>query len=509
MPQLNPGVPAILPNGVRIRIALSTLVNDLFARDQHFFDPDEQPENSSLVQSGDASPMSISSLLSLAGGVASPSDSRGPMTLLPSPSVPTSVAALVPISSFQHAKAKCNTASKTKPGGPPPRSIFSTIPRGAGLESPWALGTLNSPSLRGQDPNLAIPPSSLIAPSSSSTLTPSNSPISRGPRIHKAVGRSRELYISGVERRWPVCVSHLTHFDECPPACLHAEAYAADKNGLLKLLTVRSLTTIGSGLPHAGFPLRSAIACNDANVKGKPNEYEHISGARLAGLLPRFLRLSAFVARELGREMREQPLANAKDVGATPAETSPSLSVADIPSTTGDARPTRAWYALLSGMVTRSALEGYLGRGWRGAEVLEILFGIGIGVDWDKAFEKSADDRDTSTKRSRSLSGSSDIRPTEEDGVSEVRDSVTDASMSEAYIAQFDPDGMPTLAEAATILFKRGIPTGAPGSNSESSAINSYANGFQTTRWSSTRNSGTDPEWETEMTERVSEVSFG
>ncbi len=304
-------------------------------------------------------------------------------------------------------------------------------------------------------------------------------------------------------------MSHLTEFDECPPECLHAEAYAADKNGLLKLLTVRTLTMIGSGLPNAGFPLRSATARNDASGKGKLN----ISGTRLPALLPRFLRLSALIARELGREMREQQqfLANAKDVGAAPVGTSPSstsISVADIPSTTGDARPTRAWYALLSGMITRSALEGYLGRGWLGAEALEVLFGIGIGVDWHKAVEKPADDKDALAKRPRSSSTSSDIKPMEEDGVSELRGPTTDASMAEAHMAQFEPDGLPTLTEAAKILFKCGIPTGINGTSSESSTINSYANGFQTTRWSNGCTTGTNPEWETEMTERVSEVSF-
>jgi len=268
---------------------------------------------------------------------------------------------------------------------------------------------------------------------------------------------------------------------------------------------------IGSGLPNAGFPLRPSVARNDTSGKGKPNGSPNISGARLATLLPRFLRLSAFVARELGREMREnqQIMDDAKDIGPTPAEVPPSsnsLSVADIPSTTGDARPTRAWYALLSGMITRATLEGYLGRGWLGAESLEVLFGIGIDVDWDKAVGRSSDDKDVSAKRPRSSSTSSD-KPTEEDNVSEVRGLTADASMTEACMAQFEPDGMPTLAEAAKVLFKRGIPTDATDTSSESSTINSYANGFQTTRWSNTRTAGTNHEWETEMTERVSEFA--
>ena len=41
-------------------------------------------------------------------------------------------------------------------------------------------------------------------------------------------------------------------------------------------------------------------------------------------------------------------------------------------------KPTREWYALLAGLITRALLEGYLLRGWRGTRVAEILFRLGL-----------------------------------------------------------------------------------------------------------------------------------
>ncbi|KAF8317843.1 uncharacterized protein EI90DRAFT_3158662 [Cantharellus anzutake] len=465
--EVNPGVPGVLPNGVRIRIVLSALVNNL-----------------------DLSPMSIASIV--ASGTASSTElCWAQMDFEPSPGVPISLAPLTPISSFQQTRVKSSLASESKSGGPPARSIFSSIPRGAGMESPWALGSLNSLSAR--QPESASASHSVSSPPFASSSSGSHA--SRGPRVRKAVGHSRDLYNSGIRRCWPICASHLTDFDECPPECLHAEAYAADKNGL----------------PDPGIPLRSAIpqfVLNDVNDKGEPKELA-ISGTRMAALLPRFLRLSAFITRELGCEMREQrqQFADVKAGTVIPAEPSSSnpTSIADIPSTTGDGRPTRIWYALLSGMVTRAALEGYLGRGWLGPDALEILFGIGVGVDWEDVVEKP-DEKNVSTMRARLGSTSSDVKSVEDDGVSQKQGSI-DTSLSEAYAAQFEPDGMPTLAEAAKILFKHGIPTGIAGSQSELSVINSYANGFQTTCLGNTRPIDTDPEWAVEMTEHVSEFA--
>ncbi|THU86515.1 hypothetical protein K435DRAFT_970239 [Dendrothele bispora CBS 962.96] len=43
-------------------------------------------------------------------------------------------------------------------------------------------------------------------------------------------------------------------------------------------------------------------------------------------------------------------------------------------------RPSREWYLLLAGLVTRAALQGYLTAGWRGKDAVECLFMIGRGI---------------------------------------------------------------------------------------------------------------------------------
>ncbi|KIJ28266.1 hypothetical protein M422DRAFT_270504 [Sphaerobolus stellatus SS14] len=97
----------------------------------------------------------------------------------------------------------------------------------------------------------------------------------------------------------------------------------------------------------------------------------------IADFLPRFLRLSALVTMELSREARgKEP--EAVDDASTPVnmESSPSESG----TTSKQAQPSRAWFALLCGLITRAVLEGYVARGWKGAEYAEILMGVGLGI---------------------------------------------------------------------------------------------------------------------------------
>lgn len=50
--------------------------------------------------------------------------------------------------------------------------------------------------------------------------------------------------------------------------------------------------------------------------------------------------------------------------------------------------PTREWYALLAGLLTRAVLEGYLLHGWTGTHAAEVLFGVGLN-DESKPKQKS------------------------------------------------------------------------------------------------------------------------
>lgn len=131
-------------------------------------------------------------------------------------------------------------------------------------------------------------------------------------------------------------------------------------------------------------------------------------GGKLAELIPRFLRLSALVAVELGREAKEK-----EDESLRPGEKRPVSSAGrepeeereredDVASTTSSShpkqpsvlksyetspylfslafRPTREWYGILAGLLTRAVLEGYLSRGWKGPLGMECLLGVGLGL---------------------------------------------------------------------------------------------------------------------------------
>ena len=75
-------------------------------------------------------------------------------------------------------------------------------------------------------------------------------------------------------------------------------------------------------------------------------------------------------------------------------------------------RPSREWYLLLAGLLTRAALEGYLTAGWIGLEAVQCLLGVGLGL----TNESTNND-------------------------------------SEGDFKEFDPEGLPSLKNAVKILF--------------------------------------------------------
>lgn len=110
--------------------------------------------------------------------------------------------------------------------------------------------------------------------------------------------------------------------------------------------------------------------------------------AKLSALIPRFLRLSALVAAELGREVRgEEEDVPAANIGSA-STPGPNTSGSTTSTQMGTAkmyeaalRPSREWYMLLAGLLTRAVLEGYLTAGWRGAKAVECLLTVGLGID--------------------------------------------------------------------------------------------------------------------------------
>lgn len=205
------------------------------------------------------------------------------------------------------------------------------------------------------------------------------------------------------------------------------------------------------------------------------------TGSVLADMLPKFLRLSALIAIELAREARgEEPEARngqegsdlrSEAVDSSTTMTSTGTDTTSKPCAT-HAQPTRAWFALLSGLITRAVLEGYVARGWKGADYIEILMGVGLGI------------RDVGTRRQSS-------------GIGDFRDDnqlpASSAPIVEDVRDEFDPDEMPGLVDACKILFSGLV---------RDTALPVPLDPIETTTGTA------EQEYVQEMEERMSEVSF-
>lgn len=214
---------------------------------------------------------------------------------------------------------------------------------------------------------------------------------------------------------------------------------------------------IGSGLSHSGINgsvlrRKSKWLQQDAEDAGYAG-----SGAgntRLSELIPRFLRLSALVATELGQELGddecERESQGERSVRAPSASPQSSMHArkAQSESEASPLRPSRDWYMLFAGLLTRAALEGYLTGGWRGPAAASCLLSVGIGMSDDA--------------------------------------SLSDDDEGELVFDWFDPDDLPTLKEAAQIMFP---------------SLGAMTSGVQP------RKENAEAEFEAEMKERLRRVS--
>jgi hypothetical protein len=217
---------------------------------------------------------------------------------------------------------------------------------------------------------------------------------------------------------------------------------------------------IGSGLAQPGINgsvLRRKSKWFAQDGEDEPGPMGSGAGnIRLSELIPRFLRLSALVAMELGQELGdeeyERDFQGERSSGDAPLPTpqSPLQVRKSQPESEGaPLRPSREWYMLFAGLLTRAALEGYLTGGWRGPDAAECLLSVGLGI---------SDDASSSDE--------------EESG-----DSIFD---------WFDPDDLPTVREAARVMFP---------------ALRAAGSGL------STRRENAEAEFEAEMTDRLRRVS--
>lgn len=317
-----------------------------------------------------------------------------------------------------------------------------------------------------------------------------------------------------------------------------------------------SVSPPGPGLGISGPGLSSATSMDT------------VAGGRLTALISRFLRLSALVAIELGREARGEedgilgggkrsalspppvkipntnpylpanssgsstdgsddemlgpesvkngkkrassklgsfstvsgrPMAGSLRAGAVRPNSASHSNGRSTPTPTPTsemslhARPTRVWYALLCGLVTRACLEGYLMRGWRGTSGAEVLFRLGVrpedgvsasgmngvsGVDIINPSGSASGSKPSGN--GNGMPGGRTLSSTEE------RDLAAYEARERALAAMYDPDEMPSLAEAGRILFVRGSGTSSVGDASV----------------------GEEEEWEREVRDRLIQVRF-
>jgi hypothetical protein len=189
------------------------------------------------------------------------------------------------------------------------------------------------------------------------------------------------------------------------------------------------------------------------------------------------LRLSALAAKELGREARGEEDIDDNDSVAgekrsTTSETDDDEEIivgaagyghknhtygSSDGSADGDsarpARPTRKWYALLSGLITRAVLEGYIMCGWKGTDGVEIL--MGLGMQTPKDLSKSSE---SSTSASLRKYGRDDEQ---EDSDSDDEEETPGSKSWLDEDPSLEPDEMPSLEEAGRILFPHARPAGS------------------------------------------------
>ena len=444
--------PHRLPNGVRLRLALGTIINDLFARQappppyRHTHIP-----NSKVTTPQDHSPPPILSPSDLPHALTTLAPVSGAFAASPQPSslaVPPRAMQKAHYSDYQQTYSY-NHPSMPMPYPPMPQqpqqpSYHSRIHPSSRTRSLYALGA---------DPRTANSPPSLRCPRHLHTgceiCVEAKSPAparQSGSRAGRAAGFGSDRHGANSWKAMPGGVG---------PGGGGITGWQ-DGSG------------IGSGLLRPGVrgsALRRKVLETDPTT-GSGN-------AKLSKLIPRFIRLSALVAAELGRESRGEEdesedggnggrarsgSSAASGSGSTsapgaaggvsgqnepgawnaaggsgsspfPVPSSPSVRRTSLQAQAQDRasmyefalRPSLEWYMLLAGLLTRAVLEGYLTGGWKGIPPVQCLLLVGLGINENVGRKDEEDESD------------------EEEDPEEF--------------AGFDPDELPNLVEAVKILF--------------------------------------------------------
>ena len=421
--------PHTLPNGVRLRLAVGTIINDLFARQappppyRHTHAPNSKiitPPDQSHIASLSDLPDTLTSLAPISGAFSPMSQP----TMMPLPS-----------SAFSsNSQAYANNAFNQKSQmhyqnmPPPPRRRPRARSRTRRL---YAAGTHSS--------------------------TSNSAPSSRCPR-HLHIGCDICVEAKSPSRQSGSSSSN-THG--------RTNSFGSDRKGASD--TWRAMPA-GRGGGITGWQDGSGIGSGlllpgvrGSALRRKTRELDSISGAgntKLSKLIPRFIRLSALVAAELGREARgeeEEVGDNGRDklressgsanwnIGAPTSPMTPRIQLQNRMYENA-LRPSLEWYMLLAGLLTRAVLEGYLTAGWSGLQAIQCLLLVGLGLN----------------------SNAGNLEEDEE----------------EAEFSDMDPDELPNLVDAVKVLFPALRDGGLSPKGRE------------------------EEEYEAEMLERLSKVSF-
>ena len=396
--------PHTLPNGVRLRLAVGTIINDLFARQappppyRH-----THPPNFKITTPPDHSPSLLPSNLPDALTTLAPVS--GAFAAISQPMIP------LPSSAFSNFGAYGNNAFNQQyhQNMPPP-------PR----RRPRARSRTRRLYAAGADPNTANSPPSLRCPRHLHTgcviCVEAKSP-------SRQSGNNPHVRSNSSDRKGPSDT-----WRAMPPG-----------RGGGGITGWQDGSGIGSGLLRPGV--------RGSALRRKARELDSTAGAgnaKLSKLIPRFIRLSALVAAELGREARgeeEEVGDNGRDkaresgVGPGINSSTPSrndsanwnMVVPPSPATPtiqlqkrmyeNALRPSLEWYMLLAGLLTRAVLEGYLTAGWSGLQAIQCLLLVGLGLNANA-------------------------------GKLEEEEEAEDAEF-----ADMDPDELPNLVDAVKVLF--------------------------------------------------------
>ncbi|KAJ3732449.1 hypothetical protein DFJ43DRAFT_1039316 [Lentinula guzmanii] len=467
----------ILPNGVRLRLALGTLVNDFFARQAP--PPPFRHKKFAAANISASSPMTTNT-----------SDSSSISAGL----LPPALNLLVPISAYGGRKAEKRARKQLKK---------EQASASASARSSHSLSHTISPNpYPSQNSQYSSPSSSLKLPSRTRSLylagtdpeTANSPPAFRCPRhLHTGceicVEAKEEFSVKGAggkgkarERAgststfsapsWP-STSSSTSLGIPSNQKVTPIGIAPDGGGISGYQDPSTAggcsVGVGEGLLKpsingSALRRRTASPYTRRSSRGGGGESEADSTGsgytKLSELLPRFLRLSALVSTELGREVREGR--EGKDLDELKTSTSSGSSSASTTTKQGvggsltTLAPSREWYHLLAGILTRAALQGYLTAGWRGVNAVECLMGVGLGIDLNgfrsaPPAERGISNVESTSDSVREASPSSSTDDPDADSRLEAEADIF--AEDEDFFKGFNPDELPTLQQAVAILF--------------------------------------------------------